>query len=335
MAKESELESLAAFFHLAGKLKLEKRRGWLDRGVKEAESVADHSFRLALMSLVFSQRQGLDACRAVKLAIVHDLPEAICGDIAVRVKEEMQKVSNKEKKRLEENALEQEMKMLPAEIAREIKGLWEEYEARETKEAKLVYELDRLEAIFQAVEYEKAGNFRVGLQEFYDYANARIENPELRDVFGLLMEERDNGKPVKALGEGMEKNVLAIDILKPVDFVFRFTLDPANTPKWIPSVLEEKTSEPDVKAGTLYFQKVKTGKKGTEQAVLVVTGFIENEMVIFHLLNGRYSCSYRYEPISSGGTRRAYSEENGVGGKIESPMGIGNLQMLKRLIEES
>ncbi|MFA4855971.1 MAG: HD domain-containing protein [archaeon] len=190
MVRESELENLACFFHLAGKLKLEKRRGWLDRGVRDCESVADHSFRLALMSLVFAERQKLDAGRALKLAIVHDLPEAICGDIAVRVKEEMQKVSNNEKKLLEESALKREMELLPLDVAREVKALWEEYEARETKEAKLVYELDRLEAIFQAVEYEKAGNFKVSLQEFFDYANARIENLELRKVFGLLMRER-------------------------------------------------------------------------------------------------------------------------------------------------
>ena len=56
--------------------------------------------------------------------------------------------------------------------------------------ARLLYELDRLEAIFQAVEYEQRGNFRVSLQEFFDYANARIRNRELRAVFGLLMEER-------------------------------------------------------------------------------------------------------------------------------------------------
>ena len=190
MAQKSELKNLACFFHLAGKLKLEKRRGWLDRGVRDCESVADHSFRLALMSLVFAERQKLDAGRALKLAIVHDLPEAICGDIAVRVKEEMQKVPNNEKKRLEENALKQEMELLPLDVAREVKALWKEYEARETKEAKLVYELDRLEAIFQAVEYEKAGNFKVSLQEFFDYANARIENSELREVFELLMKER-------------------------------------------------------------------------------------------------------------------------------------------------
>ena len=204
MAQEKELKNIAAFFHLVGRLKLEKRRGWVLRGVKDCESVADHSFRLCLMALVFAQRQGLDADRALKLAVVHDLPEAVCGDVAVRVKEEMQKVSNKEKKGLEENALKREMELLPAGIARGIKELWEEYEARETKEAKLVYELDRLEAIFQAAEYEKAGNFEVELQEFFDYADARIENPELRGVFGMLMKERGKSRGGKG-GKGRGK----------------------------------------------------------------------------------------------------------------------------------
>ena len=72
MAQESELKSIAVFFHLVGKLKLEKRKGWVDRGVRGCESVADHSFRLALMSFVFAEKQKLDAGRALKLAVVHD-----------------------------------------------------------------------------------------------------------------------------------------------------------------------------------------------------------------------------------------------------------------------
>lgn len=191
---EKEIGKLVDFFHLAGKLKEEKRRGWLDRGVKNAESVSDHSFRLALMTLVFSKRQGLDVNKAVKMALVHDLPEAICGDVATKIKEELQKMPNKEKKAKERAALEQIVSQVPKELGKDIRELWEEFEAKETKEAGLVYELDRLEAIFQAIEYEKNGNFEVGLQEFYDYADARLENEELRTVFDLLMKERKSNK---------------------------------------------------------------------------------------------------------------------------------------------
>ncbi len=191
MAANNELQNIVQFFHIAGKLKQEKRRGWLDRGVKDAESVADHCFRLALMAMVFAGKQKLDVCKAMKMALVHDLPEAICGDVATRIKEELQKIPNREKDEKEKKALEEELLLLPREPAAEVRALFEEFNARETKEARLVYELDRLEAIFQAEEYEREGNFKVSLQEFFDYANGRLGNKELKKVFALLMRERE------------------------------------------------------------------------------------------------------------------------------------------------
>jgi len=178
------------FYHTIGKLKQEKRVGWLDRGVKDSESVSDHSHRLCVMSLFFAKRLGLDECRAVKLAVVHDLPEAICGDVATRVKEELQKIPNREKREREEKALEELCEMLGGKEAKELRELWLEFNEGKSKEARLVYELDRLEAIFQAIEYEKKGNFAVSLQEFYDFANARLELPAIREIFDKLMEER-------------------------------------------------------------------------------------------------------------------------------------------------
>lgn len=184
------LEGLVSLFHLAEKLKLEKRRGWLDRGVERPESVSDHSFRLALMAMLFAERQGLDSCKAAKMALIHDLPEAICGDVATRISEELQKIPDKEKEEREENAMQEILGMLQGNTREEIQSLWKEFSERKTKEARLVYELDRLEAIFQATEYEKRKNFEVSLQEFYDYMNGRLKNNELKQVFEMLMKER-------------------------------------------------------------------------------------------------------------------------------------------------
>ena len=190
MTKEKELKNLVEFFHIAGKLKLEKRHGWIIKKVKEPESVSDHSFRLTLLATVFAERQGLDVCKSMKMALVHDLPEAICGDVAVRIEEELQQIPNKEKEEKEAEAFEEELKLLPEGIAGEFKKLFDEFNKKESKEAKLVYELDRLEALFQATEYEKEGNFETTLQEFFDYADGKLKNGELRSVFDLLMKER-------------------------------------------------------------------------------------------------------------------------------------------------
>jgi putative hydrolase of HD superfamily len=189
--QDKELLNLVKFFHLVEKLKLEKRRGWLDRGVKDCESVADHSFRLALMAMVFAKRQKLDVDKAVKMALVHDLPEAICGDVASRIKEADQKISNKEKQRKEIKALDEMLGFLDEGLAEEIRELWHDFEFKKSPEARLLYELDRVEAIFQAREYEQRANFKVSLKEFFDYMDDRLENKELVRVFGLLMKERE------------------------------------------------------------------------------------------------------------------------------------------------
>jgi len=130
----------------------------------------------------------------------------------------------------------------------------------------------------------------------------------------------------------MEKNTLVIEIKRPVATVFKFTLNPKNTPKWIPSIIKEKIFDRVAKVGTIYYQKV-AGENNKSKPALVVTGLVKNKQLDFHAINKKYSCSYRYETIPSG-TRVVYSEENGVGGKIESPMKMKNLQALKKLIEK-
>ncbi len=187
---EHETYNLISFIQTAGKLKEVKRQGWIERGVQQPESVAEHSFMLALMAMLFAEGEKLNVCKAVKMALVHDLPEAICGDIASRGKEEQQQCSNREKHEREEKALKEILRSLDSKTAKKILSLWHEFEQRKSREAKLVYELDRLEAIFQAIEYECKGNFTVSLQEFFDYADARLRNKRLRKMFLLLMQQR-------------------------------------------------------------------------------------------------------------------------------------------------
>ncbi len=194
MKQRKQLPGLIQFIQTAGKLKQVKRQGWLDRGVRNAESVADHSFMLALMAMLFAAQQKFDVDKAVQMALVHDLPEALCGDTAARIKEEQQQESNKKKHRREQKALEEILRSLDSKTAKGIFSLWHEFEQRKSKEAKLVYELDRLEAIFQAIEYERKGNFSASLQEFFDYADARLRNPLLRKIFLQLMKESGKRK---------------------------------------------------------------------------------------------------------------------------------------------
>src|SRR5690348_11531628 len=76
-----EAMQLIELLHRIEPLKHLPRTGWVDRGVHEPESVASPSRPLALLAWVSAEAQGLDAENAMRLALVHDLPEAITGDL--------------------------------------------------------------------------------------------------------------------------------------------------------------------------------------------------------------------------------------------------------------
>jgi len=82
------------FLRVVGKLKTLKRTGWVNNGVELPESVADHMYRMAMCSFLITD-PALDRARLMKLAIVHDLAEALVGDIVphdVRYTKEQKRV---------------------------------------------------------------------------------------------------------------------------------------------------------------------------------------------------------------------------------------------------
>jgi 5'-deoxynucleotidase YfbR-like HD superfamily hydrolase len=74
-------EDLLEFLRNAGDLKMIPRTGWVQAGIKEPESVADHSFRMTLLAMVLSDQMGLDTEKVVRMALIHDLAESRTGDL--------------------------------------------------------------------------------------------------------------------------------------------------------------------------------------------------------------------------------------------------------------
>ncbi|EIW68577.1 hypothetical protein TREMEDRAFT_63044 [Tremella mesenterica DSM 1558] len=180
-----------AFLHLLEQLKVQKRSGWIREGVREPESISDHMCRMALMAMVLPNDpdRPLDIPKCVMMALVHDLAEAHVGDITP-----VEGVSPEDKHRLEEQAMETFLnEMLGGSgnmDARErFKSLFEEYEARQTPESKLVKDLDRLELALQAVEYERTQDIRT-LHPFFTGSIPNLEHPVVRQWAMVLMEER-------------------------------------------------------------------------------------------------------------------------------------------------
>ncbi|XP_014522162.1 HD domain-containing protein 2 [Vigna radiata var. radiata] len=146
----SSSSSVIDFLTLCHRLKTTKRKGWVNHGIKGAESIADHMYRMALMALIAGDVPGLNRERCIKIALVHDIAEAIVGDITPS-----DGVPKAEKSRREQEALNKMCELLGGGMrAEEIKELWEEYENNSSLEANLVKDFDKVELILQALEYE-------------------------------------------------------------------------------------------------------------------------------------------------------------------------------------
>ncbi|XP_077238224.1 metal-dependent phosphohydrolase [Tasmannia lanceolata] len=150
MDSPSSASSAIDFLSLCHRLKTTKRTGWIRRGIQDPESIADHMYRMGLMALIAADIPGINRDRCVKMAIVHDIAEAIVGDITPS-----DGVPKEEKSRREQEALDH-MCMLLGERSRakEIYELWMEYEENSSPEAKVVKDFDKVEMILQALEYE-------------------------------------------------------------------------------------------------------------------------------------------------------------------------------------
>lgn len=172
------------FMKLIGQLKRVPRTGWVYKNVKEPESVSDHMYRMAMMSLTITD-PTVDRYRCIKLALVHDMAECIVGDIAPS-----DNVSKAEKHHREEEAMRRLSDLLPDGLRQEIYALWEEYETQTSTEARLVKEFDLMEMILQAHEYEEQEGAPGRLQEFFDSTNGRFHHPDVIEFVKCLNEER-------------------------------------------------------------------------------------------------------------------------------------------------
>ncbi len=139
----NELSGTLEFLRLAERLKDTTRTAFTTEG--RQETVAAHTWRLCLMALVLEDHfPSVDFARLIKMCIIHDLGEAISGDIpAIEQKPEENK-SDQERK-----DLLQLLGPLPRQLQQEITGLWDEYEGASTEEARIAKALDKLETILQ------------------------------------------------------------------------------------------------------------------------------------------------------------------------------------------
>lgn len=165
---------LARFMYRVGRLKRVPRTGWLDRGVPpiETESVADHTFRVALLAwLAAEETPGLDSDRVLKLALLHDLAESLTGDTTpydpraldgidpsgraeLLNRRHVRSAERTAAKRAAESAAMMDlMSDLSDRTAETMRDLWRELEVATSPEARFVKQVDKLETYLQSREY--------------------------------------------------------------------------------------------------------------------------------------------------------------------------------------
>jgi putative hydrolase of HD superfamily len=152
--QDTQLVGIIDFLRAAEALKTAHRSGWTSAG--QQESVAEHTWRLCLMALVLhASFPEVDFARLIKICIIHDLGEAVGGDVPAP--EQLRRGASKSAD--ERRDLLQLLEPLPTTLREEITSLWDEYEAAQTPEAKLAKALDKLETILQHTQGQNPPDF--------------------------------------------------------------------------------------------------------------------------------------------------------------------------------
>jgi len=152
---DDDLTGTLDFLARAEALKDTLRTGRTSTGRRE--STAEHSWRLCLMALVLGEQfAGADAARVLRICLVHDLAEALTGDLPASAAGDAERPGKVARERA---ALATLTAPLPDGPRAAIRALWEEYEAGATREAQLAKGLDKLETLLQHAQGQAAPDF--------------------------------------------------------------------------------------------------------------------------------------------------------------------------------
>ncbi|MFD1147954.1 HD domain-containing protein [Saccharothrix hoggarensis] len=146
--------ALAAFGYELGVLKRMRRAGWWHAGVRDPESVAEHTMRVAQLAALIAAEEGADPARAAFLALWHDTQETRTGDLPHTSRGYVAKPDPRA-------ITADQTADLPETSRQVVRDAVAEYEAKESAEARCASDADKLEMLLQAVEYRDTGVRRV------------------------------------------------------------------------------------------------------------------------------------------------------------------------------
>ena len=187
-------QTVLDFIEEIGVLKNLPRTGWRFRGIKDAESIADHCYRVSLLSMILAdvlteQDIALDVEKVMRLALLHEVAEARIGDLPFPT---LKYIPEKAKTAGERAAVESMFEHFGP-LQKKYMQLWDEFEKGTSIEGKLVRAADKLELMIQVLEYEKIG-YR-SLDQFWTNPwNFRSfdDSPLIQEIIDLLYQRREN-----------------------------------------------------------------------------------------------------------------------------------------------
>jgi putative hydrolases of HD superfamily len=165
-----ELEGMIDYLYEMGLLKRLPRAGWLVAGIDHPESIAEHSFRAAIIGYLLASVEGADPARTALLCLFHDTQESRIGDVPRVGKSYVVTAPNPQ-------VTADQVAGFPGEIGQAVRALVDDYEGQESVEARLARDADKLECLIQAREYQANGH---DVQPWVETAAAALRSEAAR-----------------------------------------------------------------------------------------------------------------------------------------------------------
>jgi len=166
-------------------LKTISRQGWIDKlSIKNPESVADHSYSMAIMAMIISDLENYDSEKILKMTLLHDLAESKIGDITP------EQMTPENKMKIENDGFNEIIDQLPETVKSQYLEIWKEYQNNNSKESLFVHQIDKLEMALQAKIYQKDGKTIEDIEPFLESAKRSITDKKLKELFTKIIEEK-------------------------------------------------------------------------------------------------------------------------------------------------
>ena len=184
---------MADFLFETGTLKNARRTGWWMAGVRDPESIAEHSWRTSLLASVIAGLEGADPARAALMAVWHDSQESRTGD----VNHLGRKYTGQDADPVQVTA--DQTAGMPEALAKSIRDVVAEFEARQSPEAICARDADKLECLLQGIEYKAQGYEHA--QRWIDNSRGRLTTASAKRLADELMGRGSLGWLKTVMGE--------------------------------------------------------------------------------------------------------------------------------------